>query len=197
MGIKNQYGIFKKLRMCIWLCKTKFICHQARFFRFPFELRGRQFIDFGLKLTIGQGCRFEAFSEDGKKTIFFGNYVQVNDYVHISSIKKVKIGNNVLMASHIYISDNSHGSYKGTDCDTSPDIIPIKRPYYVSPVVIEDNVWIGEGVVVMPGVTIGRGSIIGANSVVTKSIPPECIAVGQPAKIIKRFDKATKKWTII
>ena len=50
---------------------------------------------------------------------------------------------------------------------------------------------------VMPGVAIGRGSVIGANSVVTKSIPSECIAVGQPAKIIKQFDRVKKRWMIL
>jgi lipopolysaccharide O-acetyltransferase len=125
--------------------------------------------------------------------LLFGNDVQINDYVHISAMERVVIGNNVLMASHIYISDNSHGAYKG-DSQSTPDIPPIKRDYYVAPVQIEDNVWIGEGVIIMPGVSVGHGSVIGANSVVTKNIPADSIAVGNPAKVIKTFDTLQSQW---
>jgi lipopolysaccharide O-acetyltransferase len=61
-------------------------------------------------------------------------------------------------------------------------------------VAIEDNVWLGEFVSVLPGVTIGKGSIVGANSVVSKNLPPYVIAVGTPAKPIKKFNFETNKW---
>lgn len=86
----------------------------------------------------------------------FGNGVHINDYVHICSMERVSIGNNALIAGKVYISDNSHGCYKGAVNDTSPEVLPISRSYYISPVIIEDNVWMSEGVVVLPGVTIGR-----------------------------------------
>lgn len=128
------------------------------------------------------------------KRIIFGNDVQINDYVHISAIEKVDIGNNVLMASHIYISDNSHGYYDGSNCDSSPLTPPKDRAYKVAPVKIGDNVWLGEGVIVMPGVEIGSGCVIGAHSIVNKSIPSNCIAVGSPAKVIKKYSQQTGKW---
>lgn len=59
-------------------------------------------IDFGIALTTGHGCRFEVFSDIKRKLIVFGHYVQINDFVHISAMEGVYIGNNVLMASHIY-----------------------------------------------------------------------------------------------
>ena len=62
------------------------------------------------------------------------------------------------------------------------------------PVFIEDNVWIGEFVSVLPGVRIGEGSVIGTMSVVTHDIPPFSIAVGSPARVIKRFNFATSCW---
>ncbi|MBL4677498.1 MAG: hypothetical protein JKY70_15040 [Mucilaginibacter sp.] len=64
------------------------------------------------------------------------------------------------------------------------------------PVIIEDNVWIGETVSVLPGVTIGKGSIIGASAVVTKNIPPYSIAVGNPAKVIKTYNFESNSWEI-
>lgn len=192
--MKNVYSFSKKIIMAWWLFRTKMICRKSRLIRFPFDVRGRKFIELGINLTTGVGCRLEAFSSNGKKTLFFGNNVQINDYVHISAMKKVRIGDNVLLAGKIYISDNSHGSYKGTLDDSDPDIQPIKRSYRSEEVEIEDNVWIGESVTILPGVTIGKGAIIGANSVVSKDIPPYTIAVGLPARVIKKYDVIQKKW---
>lgn len=194
MQIKNNYSFCQKLRLAYWLVRTKLICRRARLIRFPFDLRNAKYIDLGDGLTTGVGCRLEAYSSDGKPTLHFGRNVQINDYVHICAMECVSIGDNVLMAGHVYISDNSHGSYKGDENDCSPDVSPAKRSYPILPVTIEDNVWLGEGVVILPGVIIGRGSVIGANSVVTKSIPEYTIAVGQPAKGIKTYNFDTKKW---
>ena len=165
---------------------------KARIIRFPIEIRGKRFIDFGSRLTTGKGVSIRSVFYKRKK-LFFGNDVQINDYVHISVMSSVSIGDNVLMASHIYIADNSHGFYGG-GAQSSPDIPPIKRDYKIAPISIGNNVWIGEGVVIMPGVIIGDGSVIGANSTVTKSIPPNSIAVGQPAKVIKLFDRESQQW---
>lgn len=191
--IKNSYSVIGVLKLIVFVIFTKTISRKARIIRFPIDIRGRKFIDFGERLTTGVGCRFEAFSNAKVKRLIFKSSVQVNDYVHISAMEKVEIGNNVLMASHIYISDNSHGFYKG-ELQSMPELAPIMRPYCTAPVTIEDNVWIGEGVVIMPGVTIGKGAVIGANSVVTKSIPSYVIAVGMPAKPIKHYNIETGKW---
>lgn len=193
-SISNQYSIIYKLNLSVSLIRTKIFYPSQRLIRFPFYVRGKNMIDFGKELTTGQGCRLEAFIADGNKSkkIYLGNRIQLNDYVHISAIRSVIIGDDVLMASHVYISDNTHGLYKGDANDTSPDIPPIKRPYYVNPVKIGNRVWLGEGVIVMPGVEIGDGVIIGAHSIVNKNIPPNTIAVGSPAKVIKCWNG--KRW---
>ncbi len=192
--MKNRYTLLGYFKLFIWFIRTKMISSKARIIRFPFDLRGGKFIDFGKQLTTGIGCRFEAFSENNEKVIHFGDNVQINDYVHICGMKSVKIGNNVLIAGKVYISDNSHGSYKNDIEDTSPLIAPIKRKYHISPVTIEENVWIGENVVILPGITIGKGTIVGANSVVTKSLPDYVIAVGSPAKPIKKYNFESNRW---
>ncbi|MFW2124843.1 acetyltransferase, partial [Acinetobacter ursingii] len=71
---------------------------------------------------------------------------------------------------------------------------PTDRTLSVKSVKIQNNVWLGEFVSVLPGVTIGEGTIVGANSVVTKSLPPYVIAVGSPAKPIKFYNFDTRKW---
>lgn len=116
--------------------------------------------------------------------IIIGDNVNINTDCHIGCINRVVIGNNVLMASRIYISDHSHGEANSS----ALALPPAQRPLHTKgPVVIEDNVWIGEGVCIMPGVTVGANSIVGANSVVTKDIPANSVAAGIPARILKRL----------
>ena len=197
MKLTNKYSLAELFKMMFWLIRTKLICYNARLIRFPFVIRGGQHIDLGTSLTTGVGCRLEAFATDdnsAEKKIRFGHDVQINDYVHISAIEKVEIGDNVLMASHVYISDNSHGIYSGGVNESSPLTPPKDREYITAPVRIGKNVWLGEGVIVMPGVEIGDGCVIGAHSIVNKSIPANCIAVGAPAKVVKVYSFEEKCW---
>ena len=173
---------------------TKFRVPSARLIRQPIDIRGKKSIDFGKKLTTGYYCRIEAYGTSHEKSLVFGNNVQINDFVHIAALDSVKIGNNVLIASKVFITDLEHGSYRGNEYDSVPDSIVKDRPLSSKPVFIKDNVWIGEYVSVLPGVTIGENSIIGANSVVTKNIPANSIAVGSPAKIIKKYNFETSRW---
>lgn len=190
------YGFMGLIELFLDKLKTIVFYRKSRIIRSPIIIRGRSKIDLGKGLTTGVGCRIEADNRNNKKEklIKLGNNIQINDYVHITAMNSVVIGNNVLMASKIYISDCSHGFYEGSDKDSSPDVNPIDREYKVSSVFIGDNVWLGEFVSILPGVTIGEGSIIGANSVVTKDIEANSIAVGSPAKVIKKYNKETKKW---
>lgn len=191
----KKYTFFQFLSLAIDVLKTKFIFPNARLVRSPFDVRGKKYISVDLGFTTGKGCRLEAYPLlHGEKVLKIGKNVQINDYVHITAMKNVSIGDNVLIASKVYISDCSHGSYKGDLADTSPLSIPKNRPYSTADVVIEKNVWIGEFVSVLPGVSIGEGAIIGTMSVVTKSIPPYSIAVGSPAKVIKEFDFDSNRW---
>ena len=191
-----KYNIGGYLQLAWFIIRTKLIDRKVRVFRFPIVIRGRKYMDFGEQLTTGVGCRFECFPGKMPNNISlkFGKNVQVNDYVHIVGMDSITIGNNVLMASHVFISDNSHGSYKGDGLDSSPETPPTERQYYTAPVIIGNNCWIGEGVVIMPGVEIGEGCVIGAHSIVNKSIPPKTIAVGAPAKVIKIWDDDNHRW---
>ena len=190
----KKYGLSQIFYLSYCKFRTLFIFPNARIIRFPIDIRGKKYIQVSKGFTTGVGCRIEAYPKTDKKVLLFGENFQMNDYVHITAMESVKIGNNVLLASKIYISDCSHGSYSGAENDSLPDSIPHDRPLSSKPVVIEDNVWLGEFVSVLPGVTIGKGSIVGANSVVSKSLPPYVIAVGTPAKPIKKFNFETNKW---
>ena len=191
----KRYGILGSFRLLMSLIYTKIFYKKARLIRLPFDVRNTKNIDFGTGLTTGFGCRIEAFPlmKTSNKIIKFGNNVEINDYVHIAAREKVCIGNNVLIASKVYISDINHGNYKDINQD-SPLVKPNERKLSTSPVVISDNVWIGEGVCIMPGVTIGFGCVIGALSIVTKNIPDYSIAVGSPAVVIKKYDFDSEQW---
>jgi len=189
-----KYGFLGTIKMLVAFIYTRLAYPKARLIRLPFDIRNRRFIDLGRGLTTGVGCRIEAYSSSNKVTLIIGNNVQMNDYVHITAMDEVRIGNNVLLASKIYISDCSHGSYVGDADDSSPLSIPKDRNYAKKKVIIEDNVWLGEFACVLPGVTIGRGTIVGANSVVTKSLPANVIAVGAPARPIKKYNFDTQRW---
>lgn len=77
---------------------------------------------------------------------------------------------------------------------SSPEIPPAYREYIAAPVKIGKNCWLGEGVIVLPGVSIGDGCVIGAHSVVNKDIPDASIVVGSPAKVVKQYDFKTSRW---
>lgn len=183
------------MRLLVSLIYTKIFFNQARLIRLPFDIRNRSNIKIGKNFTAGFGCRIEAFplNDVNKNCITIGKNVQINDYVHIGAVGSITIGDNVLMASKIYISDHNHGSYNEVISD-HPMSIPVERIAISKPVIIENNVWLGESVCVLPGVIIGEGSVIGALSVVSKSIPPFSIAVGNPARVVKQFDFKINKW---
>jgi lipopolysaccharide O-acetyltransferase len=193
----KDYGFFRVIRLGFSYLRTQLFYRPAMFIFFPIDLRGRRHISLGRNMTCGTGCRFEVYADrKAGKILTIGSNVQINDYVHISAIHSIKIGDNALLASRIYISDVQHGHYGGSDVQeqSDPECIAKLRPLSYKDVVIEDNVWVGEGVCILPGVTVGRCSIIGANSVVTKDIPAKCIAAGNPARIIKRYNDDTLCW---
>ncbi|MEI6947133.1 acyltransferase [Paraflavisolibacter sp. H34] len=102
-------------------------------------------------------------------------------------IGPVRIGNHVILAQNIVMSGLNH-VYENV-------AVPIhQQPVTTAPITIEDNCWIGANAVITAGVTIGRHSVVAAGAVVTKSIPPYSVAVGNPARVIKKYNDATGQW---
>jgi lipopolysaccharide O-acetyltransferase len=156
-------------------------------------------------LRIGRGFKaldylwLDAIEQDrtGRRyepSLVIGNDVVVGYSVHIAAANSVRIGNDVLMGSRVTITDHNHGIYRG-DVQSSPREKPADR--MLTPdveTVIESNVWIGDGAVILPGSHIGEGSIIGATSVVNGVIPKYCSAAGIPARPIRVYDFDSKSW---
>jgi acetyltransferase-like isoleucine patch superfamily enzyme len=153
-------------------------------------------LQFAEGFTTGHHCRFDLLGEedDNSKKLIIGKNCKLGDNVHIVANEKVIIGDNCLMASKIFISDTSHGDYSNKTINSSPDVPPDERPLYMTPVSIGNNVWIGENVCILLGVKIGEGCIIGANSVVNRDVPDNCIVVGSPARVVKKYNRKTGEW---
>jgi acetyltransferase-like isoleucine patch superfamily enzyme len=122
--------------------------------------------------------------------LIIGNRVTATGMLQVSVLQNIVIEDDVMFASNVFICDAAHG-YKNAD-------IPYKyQPMQdIKSIRIKKGSWIGQNVVILPGVEIGEYCIIGANSVVTKSIPNKCIALGSPARIIKKWSAETRTWEI-
>jgi len=195
MNTLQRYGFFGSVRLALDYFFTRLFYRNARLIRLPIYIRGRSAITLGDGLTTGVSVRLDAFRIRGNQIILsIGRNVHINDSVHIGAIEKVVIGDNVLIASRVFISDHNHGNYQIKDHSSNPGIPPTKRPLSSKPVFIGNNVWLGEQVCVLSGVSIGDGAVIGANSVVTHDIPSNTIAAGNPARVIRIFDTRKKLW---
>lgn len=139
-------------------------------------------------IKIGKHCNFDKRTilrvfnkKDEMSNILIGdNFCGLND-LKILCCGSVKIGDNVTCAGNTFITSENHGLNPLTPSFND-------NPLEESNVNIEDGVWIGEKVIILPGVTIGKKSVVGAGSVVTKDIPQYSIAVGNPAKVIKKWN---------
>lgn len=186
-------NLIKKIYLSLF-CRKPFVrvCKIGR----GSYVREKRTIFGGKYITIGDNTHISSFNrlccfnryggQDYSPTISIGNNCFINKFCTILSAGELIIGNNVLIASHVFITNENHGM--------NPERNYNSQPLCVKAVRICDFAWIGENALIMPGVTIGEHSIIGAGSVVTKSIPPYCIAVGNPAVVIKRYNKNSQTW---
>ena len=124
-------------------------------------------------------------------TIKIGNRVNSSGNLTVAALSEVEIGDDVLFASNVNITDGLHG-YQ--NIDIAYKYQPMER---IQPIKIGQGCWIGQNVVILPGITIGEMTIVGANSVVTKDLPRRCIAMGSPARVTKIWDESGSCWSEI
>jgi acetyltransferase-like isoleucine patch superfamily enzyme len=142
-----------------------------------------QNIKIGRNTSIMQYCILET-SNDIKlhPRLEIKDHVSIGEYTHITCANHIEIGNGVLTGRFVLITDNGHGKSDISEMTTPP----LSRSIYSKgPVIIGQDVWIGDKATILPNVTIGKGAIIAANAVVTKDIPPYTIVAGCPAKVIR------------
>lgn len=145
-------------------------------------------ISVGDNFNTGPRLRLRAYNEYENQqyhpTIQIGNDFYAGVDCAITAVGNIYIGHNVTFASRVTVIDHSHGRNDYSDID-----LPVMKRFLgvKGDIIIEDNVWLCEGVIVLSNVRIGKNSIIGANSVVTKNIPENSIACGIPAKVVKNL----------
>ena len=150
-----------------------------------YEVLKEMFGSIGTKVSIGH-----SFICDYGCNIHIGNNVTVNTGCPFVDCNKITIGNNVLIAPNVQIYTATHPvdlNERLAPVETDDGVDYIRRTFAL-PVTIEDGCWIGGGVIILPGITIGKGSVIGAGSVVTKNIPPDSLAAGNPCKVIRKIN---------
>jgi lipopolysaccharide O-acetyltransferase len=187
----KSLGFLGSFRLVLTLIFSKFFFPTARIVRYPFYIRNEGILNIGVGFSANTGLVLDVFGKNSQ--LIIGDNVMANYRLHIGSAKYIKIGSNTLFGSDCTVMDHSHGGYKGK-FHSDPSIPPVKRDLVSSPIVIGNNCWFGDRVFIMPGVTIGDGVVVGAGSIVTKDIPANSLAVGAPAKIIKKFSNVTKRW---
>ena len=121
------------------------------------------------------------------KNIFLGSHVIINMNCTFVDDKEIVVGSGVLIASNVQIYTAGHPVLPQERLNFENEETHTFFRTFARPVRIEDNVWIGGGCILLPGVTIGKNSVIGAGSVVTRSIPADSVAVGSPCRVIRRF----------
>lgn len=160
------------------------------------QCSGTNLISIGNDVTILKGSRLAVYGNGNdnvnESSIIIGEecYIGFNFSALSVAKGKIEIGNNVLIASNVLITNENHGINPELSIPYMNQDLEFKNVY------IGDGCWIGEKTIILPGVSIGKQSIIGAGSVVTKSIPEYSIAVGNPAKVIKKYNFQTHRWEI-
>ena len=150
----------------------------------PVRLAGEARIAIGSDVWVGAGSWLQSLSDEPGIALAIGDGTSVSGNVVISAAHSVRLGKKVLLARGVYISDHIHNYGDTTTAVLDQGIGRLE------PVEIGDGAWLGENVVVCPGVTIGRGAVIGANAVVTADVPAHSLAVGAPARVVRSFHRS-------
>ena len=170
---------------------------RRRFHRFGARstLTRPAFIDGACSISIGARChlgghsRLAAFrARRGVVRIEIGDGTLISPFAHIGAAELVRIGEECTIGAFTWVTDHDH--------DIEEPLSTTRRHARIvaAPTTIGDRAYLGERVAVLRGVTVGEGAIVGTNSVVTKDVPPYTIAVGAPARVIKRLDRTSGKW---
>lgn len=157
------------------------------------EIKNPEYISLGKRVFLGSQVFLQVPDESfdnmhSAPELSIGDFVTVGYGSKINAAHSIKIDDHVLIAPLVYITDHDH-SYKRVDMPIKKQGITKKKA-----VRIKSGAWIGTKATITSGVTIGKNAVVGANSFVKKDVPDYSVAVGVPAKVIKKYDKKRKKW---
>ena len=176
---KIDFSNLKKYKYKISRRISSIIIDCIKYIPFNSAMKLRNFCyRFALK-EMGENCNIcDGVTIVRPENISLGDRVSIHEYCVIGGIGEINIGNNVAVAHSCSIISETHNF-------SETDILIKNQGITAQPIVIEDNVWLGCKITVLGNITIGSGTILGAGSVVTKSIPENVIAVGNPCEVIQ------------
>jgi acetyltransferase-like isoleucine patch superfamily enzyme len=172
--------------------------------RLPYEIRNPERIRLGRDVKLGANSMLlvldaypggwmrhpegDHVEQSFEPELVIGDRVTATSALQVTVYQRVTIEDDVLIAANVYIADGMHASARG---DVPYKFQGIER---IAPVRVGRGAWLGQNVVVLPGVTIGAHAIIGANAVVASDVPDGCVAVGAPARVVRSWDAAGERW---
>ncbi len=157
-------------------------CAPSARIQHPLRLNGERGISIGADVFIASNCWLATYEHEGRPgSLEIGDGTRITGYCVLAAAASVKVGRSVLFARNVYVADHRHAFE-----DTRRPIVD-QGFAGVAPVEICDGAWLGQNVVVAPGVRIGVGAVVGANSFVREDIEDYAVAVGSPARVVRRF----------
>jgi acetyltransferase-like isoleucine patch superfamily enzyme len=147
----------------------------------PLRLSRESRIAIGSRVFVGSGSWLQVIEDGPGVALEVGDGTSIAGNCVLSAARSVRLGRQVLLARNVYISDHIH-AYS----DTNRAVLE-QGVEQVAEVVVDDGAWLGQNVVVCPGVRVGRGAVVGANSVVLEDVPDHSLAVGAPARVVRGF----------
>lgn len=173
--------------------KFTLINHRKKIiFEKPVKFNGSEYIKIGKYVKIRSNSRIECFDKFAgikmNPSLYIGDRVIINNNFFCYVTDELRIEKNVIIAANVLITTENHG------INPEIDIPYANQPLESKKVFIDENVWIGQNAVILPGINIGKGAIIGAGAIVTKNVLPYTMVAGNPARVIKEYDFEKHEW---
>jgi len=187
-----QFSQRARDKLATWLVAGAFAKFGSRTtLQFPCRIDAPQHISLGSGVFVGAGAWLAAQVGQSGAAEFpvlrIGDGVRMSGFCVLSAALEVVVEEQVLFARNVYVADHAHAFERvGTP-------VMDQGLTKVAPVRIGRGAWLGQNVVVCPGVTIGEGAVIGANSVVNRDVPPNSLAVGAPARVLRTFSGSARR----
>lgn len=181
---------WKNILYSMWVRRFLGYVGEETIFCYPLLMQGggNKHINIGSRTVFQSNCILGCWERCGERKynpeIVIGDDCSIGEFCHITAINKITIGNGLLTGRFVYIGDNSHGCLSWEEANTPP----VNRTLHSKGgIKIGNNVWICDKATILGGVSIGNNVIVGANAVVNKNVPDNCIVAGAPAKIVKKI----------
>lgn len=197
--IKKFFQVSKEERNMMIARHTYSLFHKGEFGQLgrhsaiihPIMCSNRKYMHIGNDVTIWNNARIECVTswkeQHFQPYLSIGDGCDIGQDLHLVCANRIEIADCVTISARVFISDNNH-SHKEID------VPALEQELETKPIKIGENSLIGINTVILAGVTIGKNVVVGAGAVVTKDIPDDCIAAGNPARIIKRYEHQSEGW---